>query len=168
MEKVIGARARLEMVQLATRTNPFFSASAIELERPGKSYSVDTLHYFNQNQAGARLFFITGKDAFVEIETWKEYAALFSLADFIVMLRPGIEEIDSVRLPDSLAPSFSREGEPGTWRHRSGHTVSFREIMFLDLSSTRVRQLLERGRSVRYMVPFEVEAYIEENRLYRR
>ncbi|MEI9477177.1 MAG: nicotinate-nucleotide adenylyltransferase [Deltaproteobacteria bacterium] len=87
-DDVIEPRPRLEMVKLATLANPFFSVSDVEIERSGKSYSIDTLRYFRERQPDS-FFFILGMDAFVEIETWKEYQKLFSLCNFIVMARPG-------------------------------------------------------------------------------
>ncbi len=73
---------RLEMVQLAISDNPYFSCSDIELKRSGKSYSVDTIRHFKEIHHGP-LFFIMGRDAFLEIETWKEFKTLFSLCHFV-------------------------------------------------------------------------------------
>ena len=97
-EKVIEAKHRLEMVRLATANNPSFSTTDIELSRPEKSYSIDTIRYFREKHP--EVFFILGRDAFMEIETWKEFQDLFSLCNFIVMTRPGSQET----LPPSLLP----------------------------------------------------------------
>jgi nicotinate-nucleotide adenylyltransferase len=115
-----------------------------------------------------------GRDAFVEIETWKEFQRLFSLCNFIVMTRPGFQKTlsTSVRvnsdspLPEALVPVFRYDQEIKGWIHNSGHTLHFKEITVLDISSTKVRELIEKGESVRYFVPGEVEAYIQKNRLY--
>ena len=165
-EEVIEAKHRLEMVRLATATNPFFSTTDIELLRPDKSYSIDTIRYFRQRHQGV-FFFILGRDAFVEIETWKEFQTLFSLCNFIVMTRPGFQKTFSTSpLPEALVPVFRYDQGVKSWIHPSGHTLHFKEITILDISSTKVRELIERGESVRYLVPDEVEAYIQENRLY--
>ena len=167
VENVIDPLFRLEMAKLATSANPFFSVSDVELQRSGESYSVDTLHYFRERGSDT-FFFIMGTDAFLEIETWKDYRKLFSLCNFIVMTRPGSGEIPaSARLPKGLVSVFRYEPEGGLWRHESGHTLHFREIAFLDISSTRIRELIEKGRSVKYLVPPEVEAYIECHGLYQ-
>jgi nicotinate-nucleotide adenylyltransferase len=167
-EKVIEAPHRLEMVRLATSNNSHFSTSDLELLRSGKSYSIDTLRFFKERQQNA-LFFILGKDAFVEIETWKEFQNLFSFCHFIVMARPGSHKNASPHsLPDTLIPNFRYNPEEKAWIHLSGHRLYFKEISFLDISSTKVRELIEKGESVRYLIPAEVEAYIQKLGLYRK
>jgi nicotinate-nucleotide adenylyltransferase len=166
MEGVTDASDRLEMVKLATRAHPNFSVSSIELERPGKSYSIDTLRYFRERAKGS-LFFILGRDAFMEIETWKEFQTLFTLCHFIVMTRPGSKEPPFASpLPESLIRAFRYDPERRCWVHDSGFTLSFREIIYLDISSTRIRERIEKGASVKYLVPAEVEAYIQGHPLY--
>jgi nicotinate-nucleotide adenylyltransferase len=167
-EKVIEAKHRLEMVRLATANNPYFSTSDIELLRPGKSYSIDTIRHFRENQQDP-LFFILGRDAFVEIETWKEFQNLFSLCHFIVMAQPGSQKnTSSSPLPGALIPNFKYEPGKKAWIHISGHLLYFKEISFLDISSTKVRELIEKGESVRYLIPAEVEAYIQSHGLYQK
>jgi nicotinate-nucleotide adenylyltransferase len=167
-EKVIEAKHRLEMVKLATSTNPHFSTSDLELSRPGKSFSVDTLRFFRERQEDT-FFFILGGDAFVEIETWKDFQDLFSLCHFIVMARPGSQKnVSSSPFPETLIPAFRYEPAERAWIHRSGHRVSFKEISFLDISSTKVRELIAKGETVRYLIPAEVEAYIQTHGLYRQ
>ena len=168
-KEVIEAKHRFEMVRLATATNPYFSTTDIELLRPEKSYSIDTIRYFSERHLEA-FFFILGRDAFVEIETWKEFQHLFSLCNFIVMTRPGSqkEALSSSLLPEALAPLFRYDQEVKGWIHTSGHIVYFKEITVLDISSTKIRELIEKGESVRYLTPSEVEAYIRKNRLYKK
>jgi nicotinate-nucleotide adenylyltransferase len=156
------------MVKLATSSNPKFSTSDLELLRPGKSYSIDTIRFFCESQQD-RLFFILGRDAFVEIETWKEFQNLFSSCHFIVMTRPGSQKNTlSSPLPDALIPNFRYAPEEKAWIHFSGHRLYFKEISFLDISSTKVRELIEKGESARYLIPAEVEAYIQKHGLYRK
>ncbi|MFB3887360.1 MAG: nicotinate-nucleotide adenylyltransferase [Thermodesulfobacteriota bacterium] len=184
-EQVIEAKHRLEMVRLATTTNPFFSTTDIELSRPDKSYSIDTIRYFRERSQND-LFFILGRDAFMEIGTWKEFQELFSLCNFIVMTRPGFEKTlsgpvqvpglgrdpgrsgrDAASLfPEVLSPVFRYDPDIKGWIHPSGHTLHFQEITMLDISSTKIRELIERGESVKYLISGEVEAYIQEHGLY--
>jgi len=167
-ENVIEGKHRLEMVKRATRTNPSFSVSNAELERPGKSYSIDTLRHFQENHQDS-VFFILGRDAFLEIETWMKFQSLFSLANFIVMTQPGSGKVSRKdQLPEALRSVFRYNSGDGCWIHTSDHTLHFKEIMFLDISSTRIRELIDRGQSVKYLVPGEVEGYIQEHDLYRR
>jgi len=163
-EEIIQADHRLEMVKRATRKNSQFSASDVELKRPGKSYSIDTIRYFREKFEDS-LYFILGRDAFVEIETWKDFQNLFSLCNFIIMVRPGL--IQASPLPGALAPAFRYDQGASGWVHGSGNVVFLKEINFLDISSTKVRELVEKGGSIKYLVPPEVEAYIEKHGLYR-
>ena len=167
-EEVIEARHRLEMVRVAIISNPYFSFSSIELERPGNSYSVDTLQYFREKSEDA-FFFILGRDAFEEIETWKDFQRLFSLSNFIVMTRPGFGKAPFPnQLPEALMSVFRYDQEIKAWIHTSGHTLHFKEITFLDISSTKVRELVEKEESVKYLISAEVEAYIKEHGLYQK
>jgi nicotinate-nucleotide adenylyltransferase len=169
IENVIEPRSRLEMVEMSTVANPAFSVSDAELERPGKSYSIDTVRYFRERHPDSVFYFILGKDAFEEIETWKDYRNLFSFCSFIVMVRPGFEKGSPFsQLPESLLSCFRYDPEASSWVHESGHAVHFREITFLDISSTKIRELIGKGKSVKYLVSSEVEAYIRTHGLYQR
>lgn len=167
--EIIEAKDRLEMVRLAISHNPYFSVSDIELLRPGKSYTIDTLRYFNKNKS-EHFFFIMGRDAFVEIETWKEFKNLFTLCHFIIMTRAGSqkENTSSDLLPRVLISDFQYNPKEEAYIHVSGYRLYFKEISFLDISSTKVRELIEKGKSVRYLIPQEVEGYIERHRLYQK
>lgn len=165
-EEVIEARHRLEMVKLATATNPFFSTTDIELSRPEKSYSIDTIRYFRGKNQDT-IFFILGRDAFLEIETWKEFQQLFSFCNFIVMTRPGFQKnLSTSPIPEALVSAFQYSQEAKSWVHSSGHTLHFKDITVLDISSTKIRELFERGESVRYLIPADVEAYVQRHGLY--
>ena len=167
MGGMMDASHRLEMVRLAVSTNPYFSVSDIEVKRSGKSYSIDTIRRFRELHQGP-LFFILGRDAFLEIETWREFKTLFSLCHFIVMARPGSqEEGDGSALPGGLTPYFKYNPAAGAWVHASGNSLFLKEITFLDISSTKIRLLMERGESIRYFIPAEVETYIREKGLYQ-
>lgn len=155
------------MVKLATADNPYFSTTDIELARPNKSYSIDTIRYFRERHPGV-LFFILGSDAFVEIETWWEFKNLFALCHFVVMTRPGFQKaLASSPLPRPVAPLFRYDEKGKAWVHPSGHTLHFKEITVLDISSTKIRELVEKGESIRFLVPGRVEAYVRDHGLYR-
>jgi nicotinate-nucleotide adenylyltransferase len=167
-EKIVGAKHRLEMVKRAISSNPHFSTSDLELSRPGRSFSIDTVRFFQEGHEDT-FFFILGGDAFAEIGTWKDFRNLFSLCHFIVMVRPGSQKnISAPPFPEILIPDFRYDTGEKAWIHHSDHRVYFEEIQFLDISSTKVRELIERGESVKYLIPAEVEAYIQEHGLYRK
>jgi nicotinate-nucleotide adenylyltransferase len=86
-----------------------------------------------------------------------------------VMARPGSQgDGRGSPLPAGLISCFRYDPEGEAWIHVSGNSLFFREITFLDISSTKIRRLMEGGESVRYLVPTEVETYIQEKGLYRR
>ena len=167
-EALVSAAHRLRMVELAVADNPFFQASAVELERTGPSYSIDTIRSFRQILEAASLFFIVGLDAFREIHIWKEFATIPALCHLIVTSRPGV----SVPPPEQLLPVALR---PVLWydpvhrmyRHTSGHTLVFHEIQGLQISASQVRALLRHRKSVRYLVPSTVAEYIADHALYQ-
>jgi len=165
--EVIEATHRLEMLRLATRTNPHFSVSTVEMERRGTSYSIDTIRFFLEKDQRA-VSFILGRDAFVEIETWREYPTLFSLCSFIVMARPGGGDPSWTELPKAISSAFRYDEGTTCWIHHSGQTVRFQNITFLDISSTQVRELIEKRQSAKYLIPPEVEAYAQDHGLYRK
>jgi nicotinate-nucleotide adenylyltransferase len=168
-EGILAANLRTEMVRLAVSDNPRFATSGVELDRPGKSYSLETIEHFrNQFEPGTQLYFIVGLDAFREIHTWKEYASLFELCHFVVMTRPGFEKnFSPEHLPVELADDFCYDTQKGGYAHKSGFFVYPTEITGLDISSTRIREFLRKGNSIRYLVPPAVEAFIQTNHLYR-
>ncbi len=80
---------RFEMVRLAIAGNPLFAVSDIEGKRGGKSYSIDTIHALRQEYPDDEFFFIIGSDSFLDIGTWRKYAAIFALCNIVVVERPG-------------------------------------------------------------------------------
>ncbi len=166
---ILPASLRAQMVRLAIADNPRFAFSEVELRRPGKSYSVETITHFRQ-QFGpdTELYFILGLDAFREINTWKEYAALFALCHFIVMTRPGFEKnFTPEHLPVEMPKDFCYDSQRGGFAHRSGFFVFPKEITALDISSTQIRENIRQHHSVKYLLPEPVEAFIYQNNLYR-
>jgi nicotinate-nucleotide adenylyltransferase len=165
---LVAAAHRLHMVQLAVADNPFFQASAVELERTGPSYSIDTIRSFRQELDPASLFFVVGLDAFREIHTWKEYASIPGLCHVIVTSRPGVSTPSlNQLLPVALQPALWYDPAHSMYRHTSGHFLIFHEIQGLRISASQVRTLLRQSQSIRYLVPPAVAAYIADNALYQ-
>ena len=119
------ARHRMAMLQRATSHNRHFTVWDVEFNRPGKSYSVETLRHFREAFPEARApFFIMGIDTFMEIESWKQYRDLFALCNFIVMTRPGYELPSATEIiPRQLAVEFSFQREEKRYVHASGSSV---------------------------------------------
>lgn len=167
--RLAAPRHRLAMVRLAIRDHPAFEVSSIELERRGRSYSVDTLRVLRARRPDWCLHFIVGMDAFAEIDTWKEYRELFALADFVVIPRPGFTPRPlRALLPVAARRDFWYAPDRLTLHHRSGHRVAFQSVTGFDISATAIRARVGQGKSIRYLVPTAVERYIATHRLYRR
>jgi nicotinate-nucleotide adenylyltransferase len=167
-EDLISADHRLKMVELAIADNPFFLASSIELERSGPSYSVDTIRYFLTFLRPTSLAFIIGLDAFRELPSWKEYECIPALCDIIVTTRPGETVPTSDQfLPVALKKSFWYDPHVHMYRHVSGHFLSLHHITGFSIASSTIRTTIRQGRSVRYLVPSVVEAYMLREQLYK-
>jgi len=143
---------RFEMARLAAAEHPGWSASRIELDREGPSYTYDTL----MTLRGSQIFFITGADAFAEIATWSRYPAVLDLANFVVVSRPGIT-LDSLR---ARVPSAFRDRPSASTR------VILVEAHTPDISSTDIRRRVRAGHSLSGFVPDSVARFIAEHRLY--
>ncbi len=143
---------RYAMTLLATESNPCFSASRLEIERPGPSYTIDTLREFRRlcPELDA-LYFITGADAVLEILTWHEADKLAQECQFIAVTRPGFV---LERLPEIVDAAFMGR-------------VHYLPIPRLEISSTDIRTRMREGRSIKYLTPEPVEAYVQQQGLYR-
>ena len=167
---LVSFKHRYQMLELAVADNPLFTLSDLEHQRTGKSYSVETLtRLSSQHGEGEDLYFVLGLDAFLELPTWKSYLELFSLCHFVVVARPGFSP-DSLydMLQTRVSDSYSLDSQVQGYAHPSKHTVYYREIILLDISSSSIRRLLAQGCSVRYLLPEKVEEYIRQQDLYRQ
>jgi nicotinate-nucleotide adenylyltransferase len=167
-EHLAPAHHRLRMVELAVAENPFFAVSTVELEREGKSYSVDTIRHFLAVLRSEALFFILGIDAFLAIHTWKDYAAIPELCHVIVTSRPGIVmPPKEAFLPVALRTAFWYDTASNVYRHKTGHIIVSYEIDGLNISASTIRDKVRRHKSVRYLMPAAVESYMAEHALYQ-
>ena len=158
---------RLEMAMLASKISPLLEVWDIEGKRPGFSYSIETLQLFHSSfGSDLELFFIIGMDAFMEIKTWKEYQNLFDLASFVVINRPGYHEEKFAEFLESLAVGFTWEKKRNCFCHPSGSVLLQRHTTVMDISATRIREMVAQGKSIRFLVPEVVRAYIEKVGLY--
>jgi nicotinate-nucleotide adenylyltransferase len=166
---------RLEMIRLALKDCPELIVSRIELERTGPSYTIDTiLHYRSQCGKGVTLFFIIGSDAFLELCTWKDYVELVRLVPFIVMIRPDSSGADVAQKEKALE-EFIMTQVPGEYAYHPSETcfihpdrpgIFVHNATSLDISSTRIRSLIQERKSIRFLTPQAVEDYIIAKGLY--
>ena len=164
------ARDRLRMVELACAGEPRFAASSIEVDAGGKSYSILTLERIRGLYPGARVFFILGIDAFLEIGTWREHERVLDESLFIVMTRPGARLEDAAEVVGESLRSRIRviiEGENVDKVLAGDHRIFLLPIRALDVSSTEVRRRVRAGETVADLVPDAVGNYIRSRGLYR-
>jgi nicotinate-nucleotide adenylyltransferase len=144
-ETVSPAEDRYLMTVIATASNPRFTVSRVDIDRPGATYTVDTLTDLRARYPGDDLYFITGADALEQILSWRRVDELFSLAHFVGVTRPGFNLND---------------------HHLPAGAVSLIEVPALAISSTACRARVADGLPVWYLVPDGVVQYISKRRLY--
>ncbi len=159
---------RLAMTQLAAAGSPLLEVMDLEGKRPGFSYSIETLmEIHNIFRPDPELFFIVGTDAFMEIETWKEYRRLFDYAHFVIIRRPGSNTEKIKGLLSKLQLKLKSGIGPDIFIAPSGNTLIIMEPTPIGISSTRIREMVMEGESIRFLVPEYVRDYIMEKGLYR-
>lgn len=141
---------RCAMTELAIASNPHFALSRLELDRPGPSYTIDTLRHFHRLCPDPdSLYFIAGADAIRDLRRWHEPDALLAACRFVAAIRPGFD-LEPLRADTAL------------WAR-----IDVLPVPLLDISSTALRRRVREGRSVKYLLPDAVEDYIRTKRLYQ-
>jgi nicotinate-nucleotide adenylyltransferase len=145
------AEDRYLMTVIAVSSNPHFNVSRLEIDRPGPTYTVETLralrHHYGEK---TELFFVTGADAILEIFGWKDSEEALELARFIAATRPGYDIERFVAEAPTSHPS-----------------VEVMSVPALAISSTDIRKRVRDGGPIRYLLPEGVKTYIEKTGLYR-
>ena len=148
------AEDRLTMVRLAIQDHPQFQVSAVEIERLGPSYSIDTIRELKRQGHGDEAFLIMGFDSLLELYSWKNYEQILKEAKIITAFRPGYPVLQyAEEWPQFLQPYHSQ--------------IKVLEAPLLDISATWLRVEMMYSRSIRYLVPDAVRDYIYQKRLYR-
>jgi nicotinate-nucleotide adenylyltransferase len=178
--EIIDPQHRLIMTMLGTITHPHFVVSSVEIDRPGASYTVDTVaqlkHMYEEPKA---IYFIVGIDAFLEIASWRQPDVLLGSCHTIVTSRPRyhLHELapSTLRQVSAMHPHLTFEplvgkgqlDSPGFQLRDTPYQIYLQEVLGLDISSTDIRRRVKTGRSIRYLLPDSVEAYIRKYQLYR-
>ena len=146
------AAHRVEMVRRAIADNPHFKLCTLEVERPGPSYTVNTLTLL-QKQLGsqASLFFILGRDTLAELPLWKEPQRVIQLCRLVVPPRLGSKDLKHL---ETAIPGLLDK-------------VIQLDMPVIGISSSEIRQRIAQGLPIRYLVPSVVEKYIAEHRIYQ-
>ena len=145
--KVSPAEDRYLMTVIATASNPRFSVSRVDIDRPGETYTIDTLRDLRaQRGPEAEFYFITGADALAMMISWRDADELFKMAQFVGCTRPG-HRLTMTNLPSDR--------------------ISLVEIPALAISSTECRERVRAGQPIWYLVPDGIVQYISKRQLYR-
>jgi len=151
--RVTAAEHRLAMLRLALKGKPGFEISTVDLERPGKTYAVDTVAAIKKTlPKGSQVYFIVGAGSLSELPLWKAPARLIRMCRMVVAPRPGY------RIPE-LA-ELEREVYGITGR------VALLDMKPVDVSSSQIRERVKSGHSVGKTIPEDVGRYIKRHRLY--
>jgi nicotinate-nucleotide adenylyltransferase len=147
---------RKEMLELAIAGNEKFKVEPMEADRPGPSFTIDTLLEIQKRKPNDELFLIIGGDSALEFSTWKDPAKIASLATIIVRIRPGF----SMPTEQEFILQLGKElGVPPKVIFVAGPP-------FLDVSSSLLKERVSNNKSIRYLLPRAVEVYIQQKKLY--
>ncbi len=152
--QITDSALRYEMVRMSIQSNAHFMVSAMEIEREGPTYTIDTLRILQELFPEQELFFITGTDALKELLTWREPEEVIRMAKIVGVSRPGY---DSQGLMENILAKYPF----------SERRISLLEIPALAISSTDIRDRVSGKKSIRYLLPDEVLLFIEQNHIYK-
>lgn len=157
---LVDARKRSIMAHLATVGNPCFEVSEFEIDRGGRSYSIDTVRHFSHAYGeGTQLYFIVGADVLIEISTWKNIETLLKISKFIAVPRPGY---DAGKIFNYKILGASTK----TMDANLLDNIIVENIPVSDISSSVIRQKVREWKSIKYLVPEPVEQYIHNLKFY--
>ena len=147
--------ARVEMLALAIAGNPTFKIDEIEKERSGPSYTVETLAELQRRHPGDSFFLLIGSDSLLDLPNWRDPGGILARAGLLVTARPG-------------SPLYTADELRGRLGLAADAPLSLEVVWAppIDIASRVLRRKVSEGRSIRYMVPRAVEAYIQDKRLY--
>lgn len=147
-------KARAEMLEFATAGNPRLTVDRRELDRPGRSYTFETLEQLHRESPDAELYFLMGADSLADLPQWREPQRIAELALIVAVNRGDRPLPDQFSLTATLGATIASR-------------VLFVSMPGIDLSATELRQRAALGKSLRYTTPPAVEAYIRDQGLYR-
>ncbi len=152
--KVLPAQTRLEMTRIAARDHAPFEVSDIEVNRPGNTYSFETLEQLRELYPSSELYFIVGADTVCSMRTWRAPERIFAACTILAAIREDQVDPEQLRKEsDALARDY-------------GARILPVEIPNIGISSTDIRERAAAGKSIHYLVPSELESYIIENGIY--
>lgn len=168
-EFITDPKVRYEMVSIAISGNPGFEVSDVEIKRGGRSFTIDTIREIRaRGPEDLSLSLIVGNDSFNDITTWCEYEEIIKLSSFVVVPRPGypVKKVAEA-LPVELARKFWYDSSTESYVNSYGTSVVYLATTLFDISSSDIRDRVKEGRSLRYLMPPDVEEFVRKKGLYR-
>lgn len=156
------AAMRVEMLQLATKNHPDLIVDTRELNRQGASFMVDTLLSLRHDFPNKALLLIIGSDAFNRLDSWHQWQRLFDFAHIVVLTRPGTER----KQLDSFFSARHTDHKQVLSKQLAGK-LYFQPITQLDISATKIRELIASHSNPAFLLPDSVIAYIDQHQLYQ-
>lgn len=153
--KVLSKNKRVSMTGMAIEDNPDFALSTIEIDREGNSYSYETVEELKKEQPETTFYFIMGADSLLEIERWKHPDRLMADCILLVAVRDDCDREGLKKQIAYLTDKYQAD-------------IKILPANRIDISSTKIRQLIREGKSVRYMLPDQIIRFIQKNHLYRQ
>lgn len=151
---IADAKHRLKMLELSIEGKDNFEISKIEIERKGYTYTVDTLKEFDKMyNKKYNIYYLVGADTLEKLNTWKNCEEVFKLCKFVVVLREGYTISKAQKIADLLKKDY-------------GADIIILDVGNIDVSSTRIREMIRKGEDIHKFVPNKVIKYIVDNNLY--
>ena len=144
---------RYQLVKIATKDNPYFTCSRIEIDRPGDTHTIDTLTEMHRMYPGDRLFFIMGADSLMDIEKWHQPADIMKSCTILAAVRDDVDKDALEARRDALIRKYDAD-------------IELLDYCKMDVSSTMIRERLKNGQSVRYLLPEECIEFIRTKSFY--
>lgn len=147
-------RIRYEMVKKAIEPYSFFSISNYEIEKKGLSFTYETLGYLKESFNEVELYFITGADCLVNLNSWKNISEIFKLSNLVVFNRPGFDKEDLLKRKREFEKEYNTH-------------IFYLDLLNIEISSTFIRERIENSFEVSFFLPYGVMDLINKNKLYR-
>ncbi len=150
---ILAAEHRLQMIRLAIAQQPHFKVSTVDIERPGPSYTVETLAALRSPPGtGDELYFILGRDNLAQLPRWRQPSRLIEMCYLVAVPRPGYS-LPDLKALEAAIPGLARR-------------LILLDRPNIDMDSTGIRDRVARGQPISHLVPGPVEEYIREHGLY--
>ncbi|MBP9995897.1 MAG: nicotinate-nucleotide adenylyltransferase [Lachnospiraceae bacterium] len=151
---ILDKEIRYQMVNDAISDNPAFISSSVEIDRPGNTYTVDTLHELHKQYSDTDFYLIIGADSLCQIDQWKDFEEIFKLATILVAVRDDTDKEKLKDISQKLTENYSAK-------------IEIMESANIEISSSNIRERIRTDKSIKYMVSDATYKYIEANNLYK-